>query len=74
MNALVGLFGNTPDGIAKARSIVAGGDGHFNNVYTKLQAYDGDVNEIVSLTKGILVCVIALALTVYFSLTLKERP
>ena len=52
MNALIGMFGNTPDGIAKARSIVAGGDGHFNNVYTKLQAYDGDVNEIVSLTKG----------------------
>ena len=55
MNALVGLFGNTPEGIAKARNIVAGGDTHYTNMYSKLQdhqANDGDVNELVTLTKG----------------------
>jgi hypothetical protein len=55
MNALVGLFGNTPDGIAKARSIVAGGDTHYANMYGKLQTHadeGGDVNELVTLTKG----------------------
>jgi len=55
MNALVGLFGNTPEGIAKARNIVAGGDTHYNNMYSKLQDHqsnDGDVNELVTLTKG----------------------
>lgn len=55
MNALVGLFGNTPEGIAKARNIVAGGDTHYANMYSKLQDHqsnDGDVNELVTLTKG----------------------
>ena len=37
MNALVGLFGNTPEGIAKARDIIAGGDTHYTNMYGKLQ-------------------------------------
>lgn len=55
MNALVGLFGNTPEGIAKARNIVAGGDTHYTNMYGKLQTHSeqgGDVNELVTLTKG----------------------
>jgi hypothetical protein len=55
MNALVGLFGNTPEGIAKARDIVAGGDTHYTNMYGKLQTHadqGGDVNELVTLTKG----------------------
>ena len=56
MNALVGLFGNTPDGVAKARDIVAGGDTHYSNMYGKLQTHSeqgGDVNTLVSLTKGV---------------------
>ena len=55
MNALVGLFGNTPEGIAKARDIVAGGDTHYTNMYGKLQTHadqGGNVNELVTLTKG----------------------
>jgi len=55
MNALIGMFGNTPEGIAKARSIVAGGDTHYANMYSKLQDHqsnDGDVNTMVDLVKG----------------------
>ena len=55
MNALVGLFGNTPEGIAKARNIVAGGDTHYTNMYSQIQDHaknGGDANELVSLTKG----------------------
>ena len=55
MNALVGIFGNTPDGIAKARDVVAGGDIHYTNMYSQIQEHaknGGDANELVSLTKG----------------------
>lgn len=52
MNALVPLFGGGPDAIAKARSIVAGGDNHYNFMFNKLTAAQdrGDnINEIYSL-------------------------
>ena len=52
MNALVPLFGGGPDAIAKARSIVAGGDNHYNFMFNKLSAAQerGDnINEIYSL-------------------------
>ena len=52
MNALVPLFGGGPDAIAKARSIVAGGDNHYNFMFSKLTAAQerGDnINEIYSL-------------------------
>ena len=52
LNALVPLFGDDPDALAKARSIVAGGDNHYNFMFNKLtQAQDRgqNVNEIYSL-------------------------
>lgn len=52
LNALVPLFGDDPDALAKARSIVAGGDNHYNFMFNKLtQAQDNNqnVNEIYSL-------------------------
>ena len=52
MNALVPLFGGGADAIAKARSIVAGGDNHYNFMFNKLvQAQDNNqnVNDIYSL-------------------------
>ena len=52
LNALVPLFGDDPDALAKARSIVAGGDNHYNFMFNKLtQAQDAgqNVNEIYSL-------------------------
>ena len=33
LNALVPLFGDDKNALAKARSIVAGGDTHFNNMF-----------------------------------------
>ena len=36
MNALVPLFGGGPNAIAKARSIVAGGDNHYNFMFMNL--------------------------------------
>jgi hypothetical protein len=53
MNALVPLFGGGPDAIAKARSIVAGGDNHFNFMFKTLaeaQKDGNDINQIYSLT------------------------
>jgi len=50
LNALVPLFGDDKNAIAKARSIVAGGDTHFNNMFSLLQKHklnDGDANTIV---------------------------
>ena len=50
LNALIPLFGDDKNAIAKARSIVAGGDTHFNNMFSilqKHQANDGDANTIV---------------------------
>ena len=52
MNALVPLFGGGPYAIAKARSIVAGGDNHYNFMFNRLvQAQDNEqnINEIYSL-------------------------
>ncbi len=52
MNALVPLFGGGPDAIAKARSIVAGGDNHYNFMFSKLstaQERGDDINQIYSL-------------------------
>ena len=52
LNALIPLFGDDPDALAKARSIVAGGDNHYNFMFNKLtQAQDAgqNVNEIYSL-------------------------
>jgi len=52
MNALVPLFGGGPDAIAKARSIVAGGDNHYNFMFNKLstaQDRGDNINEIYSL-------------------------
>ena len=53
LSALTNLFGNTPEGIAKARAIVAGGDTHFNYMFTKLTSHaenKGDVNKLYQLT------------------------
>ena len=50
LNALVPLFGDDKNALAKARSIVAGGDTHFNNVFGLLQKHKingGDANTIV---------------------------
>ena len=55
INSLVGIFGNTPEGIAKARDIVAGGDTHYTNMYSQIQEHtknDGDANDLIELTKG----------------------
>ena len=52
LNALVPLFGDDPDALAKARSIVAGGDNHYNFMFNKLttsQDRGQNVNEIYSL-------------------------
>ena len=52
MNALVPLFGDDPDALAKARSIVAGGDNHYNFMFNKLttaQDNGQNINEIYSL-------------------------
>jgi len=52
MNALVPLFGSDPDALAKARSIVAGGDNHYNFMFNKLttaQDNGQNINEIYSL-------------------------
>ena len=53
MNALVPLFGGGPDAIAKARSIVAGGDNHYNFMFKTLAEAskdpNNDVNQIYSL-------------------------
>jgi len=53
LSALTNLFGNTPEGIAKARAIVAGGDTHFNYMFGKLTSHaenKGDVNKLYQLT------------------------
>jgi hypothetical protein len=50
LNALVPLFGDDKNALAKARSIVAGGDTHFNNMFNILQNHankGGDANTIV---------------------------
>ena len=50
LNALVPLFGDDKNALAKARSIVAGGDTHFNNMFSLLQKHKlngGDANTIV---------------------------
>jgi|9_EtaG_2_1085328.scaffolds.fasta_scaffold05278_5 hypothetical protein len=50
LNALVPLFGDDKNALAKARSIVAGGDTHFNNMFNILQNHSnrgGDANTIV---------------------------
>ena len=52
LNALVPLFGDDPQALAKARSIVAGGDSHYTFMYNKLQEASGagqNVNEIYGL-------------------------
>ena len=50
LNALVPLFKGDKNALAKARSIVAGGDTHFNNMFNILQNHankGGDANTIV---------------------------
>lgn len=50
LNALVPLFGDDKNALAKARSIVAGGDAHFNNMFNLLQKHKlngGNANTIV---------------------------
>lgn len=50
LNALIPLFGDDKNAIAKARSIVAGGDTHFTNMLNMLQNHKlkgGDANTIV---------------------------
>ena len=50
LNALIPLFGDDKNAIAKARSIVAGGDTHFTNMLNMLQNHElkgGDANTIV---------------------------
>jgi len=50
LNALVPLFGDDKNALAKARSIVAGGETHFNNMFNILQNHTnkgGDANTIV---------------------------
>ena len=52
LNALVPLFGDDPNALAKARSIVAGGDNHYTFMFSKLaqaQSEGQNVNEIYSL-------------------------
>ena len=53
LNALIPLLGDDKNAIAKARSIVAGGDTHFNNMFGILQKHQsngGDANTIVKFT------------------------
>ena len=50
LNALIPLFGDDKNAIAKARSIVAGGDTHFTSMLNMLQNHKlngGDANTIV---------------------------
>jgi len=52
LNALVPLFGDDPNALAKARSIVAGGDNHYTFMFNKLaqaQSEGQNINEIYSL-------------------------
>jgi hypothetical protein len=52
LNALVPLFGDDPQALAKARSIVAGGDNHFNFMFNKLEQASSagqNINEIYGL-------------------------